>query len=217
MNFEQARLNMIEQQIRTWEVLDQRVLDLIERIHREDFVPEEFRRLALADIQIPLDHGQYALTPKMEARILQTLDLRSDDKVLEVGTGCAYLTALLAAMAGQVISVDLHPDFTRQAAAKLARHGLHHVTLETGDAAHGWSKDAPYDAIVVTGSVPMLESCWQEQLKINGRLFITVGTAPVMEAMLLTRSGEQEWTRETLFETDIPPLAGVRPVAQFRF
>lgn len=217
MNFEQARLNMIEQQIRTWDVLDQRVLDLIDRIHREDFMPDEFRRLALADIQIPLAHGQCAMTPKMEARILQSLDLRADDKVLEVGTGCAYLTALLAAMSGQVISVDMHPDFSRQAAEKLARYDLHNVTLETGDAAHGWNKDAPYDVIVVTGSVPVLESCWQEQLKINGRLFIIVGTAPVMEAMLITRIGDREWTRETLFETDLPALAGVRPAELFRF
>ena len=217
MNFAQARLNMIEQQIRTWDVLDQKVLDLITRMPREDFVPEEYRLLALADTQLPLAHGQCTMTPKLEARLLQALDVRKDDKVLEIGTGCAYLTALLAASAGHVTSVDIYPEFTEQAAQKLARYHLNNVTLETGDALHGWSKGSPWDVIAVTGSVPVLDSCFQEQLADGGRLFVIVGVSPVMEALLITRIGLQEWSREVLFETDLPPLVGAREQVKFRF
>jgi len=217
LNFEQARLNMIEQQIRTWDVLDQKVLDLIARIHREDFIPEEYRQLALADVQLPLPHGQCTMTPKMEARLLQALDIRKDDKVLEIGTGCAYLTALLAASAGHVTSVDIYPEFSQLARTKLARYHLHNVNLEIGDAAHGWSKNSPYNVIVITGSVPMLEPCFQEQLSNGGRLFVIVGTSPVMEAMLITRIGEREWSREALFETDLPALIGASEPVTFKF
>jgi protein-L-isoaspartate(D-aspartate) O-methyltransferase len=217
MNFEQARFNMIEQQIRPWDVLDQKVLDLIGRIHREDFIPEEYRQLALADTQLPLPHGQYTMTPKLEARLLQVLDVRKDDKVLEIGTGCAYLTALLAASAKHVTSVDIYPDFTEQAAKKLARYDLHNVTLETGDALRGWSKGGPYDVIAVTGSLPMLDPCFQEQLNEGGRLFVIVGASPVMEAILITRFGTEEWSRETLFETDLPALAGAPAPVTFTF
>jgi len=217
MNFEQARFNMIEQQIRTWDVFDQKVLDLIARIHREDFIPEEYRQLALADVQLPLLHGQTTMPPKMEARLLQALDVRKEDKVLEIGTGCGYLTALLAASAGHVTSVDIYPEFTQQAKDKLARYQLQNVTLETGDAVHGWSKNSPYDVIVVTGSVPVLEPGFQEQLNVGGRLFVIVGVSPVMEAMLITRIGNHEWSRETLFETDLPPLVGAQGPATFTF
>lgn len=217
MNFEQARFNMIEQQIRTWDVFDQKVLDLIARIHREDFIPEEYRQLALADVQLPLLHGQTTMPPKMEARLLQALDVRKEDKVLEIGTGCGYLTALLAASAGHVTSVDIYPEFTQQAKDKLARYQLQNVTLETGDAVHGWSKNSPYDVIVVTGSVPVLEPGFQEQLNVGGRLFVIVGVSPVMEAMLITRIGNLEWSRETLFETDLPPLVGAQGPATFTF
>ena len=217
MNFEQARLNMIEQQIRTWDVLDQKVLDLIARIHREDFIPEEYRQLALADVQLPLLHGQCTMTPKMEARLLQALDIKKSDKVLEIGTGCAYLTALLAASAVHVTSVDIYPEFTEQAAEKLSRYHLNNVTLETGDAAHGWSKNSPWDVIVVTGSVPVLETCFQEQLSDGGRLFVIVGVFPVMEAMLITRIGKHEWSREVLFETDLPALISAPVPVKFKF
>ena len=217
MNFTQARLNMIEQQIRPWDVLDQKVLDLIARIHREDFIPEEYRQLALADVQLPLLHGQTTMTPKMEARLLQALDIRKDDKVLEIGTGCAYLTALLAASARHVTSVDIYPEFKEQGVEKLARYQLDNVTLETGDAVRGWSKNSPYDVIVVTGSVPVLESCFQDQLNDRGRLFVIVGVSPVMEAMLITRMGKQEWSREVLFETDLPAIIGAQGRVKFRF
>jgi protein-L-isoaspartate(D-aspartate) O-methyltransferase len=217
MNFEQARFNMIEQQIRPWDVLDQKVLDLISRIHREDFIPVEYRQLALADVQLPLLHKQCTMTPKLEARLLQALDIHKDDKVLEIGTGCAYLTALLSASAGHVISVDIYPEFTELAAEKLAKYNCQNVTLETGDAIRGWSKHGPYDVIVVTGSVPVLESCFQEQLNEAGRLFVIVGTSPVMEAMLITRINTQEWNREILFETDLPALIGAPAPERFTF
>lgn len=208
MNFETARINMIEQQIRPWEVLDQTVLDHIAEIHREDFVPARLQQLALADVSLPLAHGQVTMTPKVEARVLQSLALKKTDKVLEIGTGCGYLTALLGKSAASVISVDIFPDFTREAMDKLARYHINNVTLESGDAIKGWDSHAPYDAIVVTGSVPSLPPCFQEQLAINGRLFVIVGQSPVMEAMLITRSGQQDWTSEVLFETDLPPLIG---------
>lgn len=207
---------MIEQQIRTWEVLDQAILDLLAEIHREDFVPVEYRQLALADIQIPLAHKQVTMTPKVEARLLQALDIKPTDKILEIGTGCAYLTALLARTGHHVFSVDIFPEFTGEAKTKLARHGIHNVTLETGDATRGWAQHAPYDVIVLTGSLPVLESCFQKQLNIGGRLFVIVGTSPVMEALLITRIGENEWSTESLFETDIPALAGTKISTEFK-
>jgi len=216
LNFEQARINMIEQQIRTWEVLDRNVLDLIADIHREDFVPDEYYPLALADVQIPLAHQQVTMTPKVEARLLQALDIQKTDKVLEVGTGCAYLTALLALSSHHVTSVDIYPEFTSEAKIKLARHDIQNITLETGDAIQGWSSRGPYDVIVVTGSVPVLDSCFQEQLCLQGRLFIITGVAPVMEALLITRVGDNEWLQESLFETDIPALIGAPTTSEFR-
>lgn len=215
MNFEQARLNMIEQQIRPWEVLNQNVLDLIAEIHREDFIPEEYRQLALADTQIPLPHGQVTMTPMVEARLLQSLNIQSGGRILEIGTGCAYLTALLAKSGRQVTSVDIYREFTRQASQKLARYNINNVTLETGDAIQGWSKSSPYDVIVVTGSVPVLEPCFQEQLTTGGRLFVITGESPVMEALLITRIGDNEWSREVLFETDLPALIGAPQPQRF--
>lgn len=206
MNIEQARFNMIEQQIRTWEVLDQPILDLLARVPREDFVPFSYRKLAFADINIPLDYDQVMMQPKLEARLLQTLQIRPQDKVLEVGTGSGYLTALLANLAQHVFSVDIHERFTSTAGQKLAAQGIGNATLETGDAARGWPAHAPYDVIAVTGSVPILTHDFQDSLKIGGRLFIVAGNSPAMEALLITRLGEQQWQRESLFETDIPPL-----------
>ncbi|MEE9551876.1 MAG: protein-L-isoaspartate O-methyltransferase [Gammaproteobacteria bacterium] len=215
MNFEQARLNMIEQQIRTWEVLNQQVLDLLAEIHREDFVPGDYKQLALADTRIPLLHDQITMTPKEEARLLQSVDIHADDKVLEIGTGCAYLTALLASSASEVVSIDIHPEFTQQARNKLDQYHINNVSLETGDAINGWEKSSPYDVVIVTGSVPALASNFQRQLKLGGRLFVIVGKSPVMEATLLTRIGDNEWSRETLFETDLPPLIGISEKIQF--
>lgn len=217
MDFEKARVNMIEQQIRPWEVLDQDVLDLLASLHREDFVPEVYRRVALADVSIPIGHGEITMTPKSEARLLQSLLLEPGDRVLEIGTGCGYLTALLAKSVHEVISVDIYPDFTDRARSKLAQHGISNVRLETGDAIQGLPMMAPYDAIAVTGSVPVLTGDFQSQLAPGGRLFVIVGTSPVMEALLITRVGEQEWTSENLFETDLPALIGAPQKDIFTF
>ena len=148
MNLDQARLNMIEQQIRPWEVLDQRVLDLLNTVPREEFVPEAYRMLAYTDMSIPLGDGQVMMPPRVEARIVQALNLQEDETVLEIGTGSGYVTALLASLARQVISVDINPDMIRQASDKLAAHGITNVTLETGDGARGWNAHAPYASLV---------------------------------------------------------------------
>ncbi len=218
LNIEQARFNMIEQQIRTWDVLDPRVLQLVNDVHREDFVPDGFRQLAFADISIPLGHEQYTLTPKLEARILQSLNITPTDKILEIGTGCAYLTALLARSGKNVISVDIFADFIESARSNLTRAGINNVKLETGDAINGWEQNAPYDVIVVTASVPRLTPCFQEQLELNGRLFIVVGNSPVMDAKIITRINQQEFVYESVFETDITPLIGCQaPDHLFKF
>lgn len=212
MNLEQARLNMVEQQVRTWEVLDQRVLDRLAAVPREDFVPPAYKNLAYADIQIPIGHGQVMLPPIIEGRLLQALNLKAQDSVLEIGTGTGYLTAVMAGLAGHVTSVDIFPELQR-----LAGWQLKNVSLQVGDAAQGWSKDGPFDAIAVTGSVPDLPKAFLEALKLNGRLFIVLGRAPVMEAVLITRVGEREWSREGLFETVIPPLLNSEPKPKFIF
>ncbi len=215
MNLDQARYNMIEQQIRPWEVLDQRVLDLLGTVPREDFVPPAYRNLAFADINIPLGEGQVMMSPKVEARILQALNLQEDESVLEVGTGSGYVTALLASLAKHVISVDINPEMTRQAGEKLTLHGISNVTLETGDAARGWDTQAPYDAIVITGSLPLLPDTFKQALKVGGRLLAIVGDSPVMSVVLFTRVGEAEWAQETLFETDLPALVNAPQPERF--
>lgn len=216
-DLEQARFNMIEQQIRPWEVLDEQVLDLMAEVPREDFVPESCRNLAYTDTAIPLGNGQVMMPPKLAARILQALDIQPTETVLEIGTGSGYFTALLARLARHVFSVDINPDMTRQAQEKLAAHGVHNVTLETGDGAQGWERHAPYDVIVLTGSVPVLPDCVREQLKLGGRLLAIVGDSPVMEVRLITRRGEADWTEESLFETDLPPLINAPQPDRFRF
>ena len=217
MNFEQARSNMIEQQIKPWNVPNQSVLDLITEIHREDFVPDEYRRLALADVRIPLAHDQVTMTPKVEARLLQALEIKLDDEILEIGTGCAYMTTLLAKSGHHVPSIDIHPDFTEQAKLKLQQHDIQNVTLECGNAVRGWQQSSPYDVIVLTGSVPVLEDHLQQQLKIGGRMFAIIGQSPVMEARLIKRVSENEWHNEILFETDLPELEGATQVETFKF
>ena len=206
MNLDQARYNMIEQQIRPWEVLDQRVLDLLSTVPREDFVPPAYRNLAFTDTNIPLGDGQVMMSPKVEARILQSLNLQDNETVLEIGTGSGFVTALLANLAKHVVSVDINPEMTRQAGEKLAAHGISNVTLETGDAARGWAAHARYDAIVITGSLPILPDNFKQALTIGGRLLAIIGDSPAMEVLLITRVGETEWAQESLFETDLPAL-----------
>ena len=217
MDFEKARHNMIEQQIRTWEVLDQRVLDTILHMPREAFVPEAYRNLAFADTNIPLDGGEVMMTPKLEARLLQALSVRSDDEILEVGTGSGYLTALLTKLAKHVTSVEILPKLHKAAQQLLANYEIRNATLELGDGVKGWEDAAPYDAIAITGSVPSLEGDFQRQLKVGGRLFVIVGEPPTMEACLITRVGESDWSTTSLFETVLPPLHGVKEPERFVF
>lgn len=201
----EARSNMIEQQIRAWEVLDQRVLDVLARMPREDFVPQRYRKLAFADMEIPLGQGQVMMSPKVEGRLLQALALQPADTVLEVGTGSGYLSACLAQLGANVLSVDIFPEFTRAAQEKLNAHRIANVTLRTGNGALGWG-NYRYDAIALTGSLTTLPPGWLQQLTLGGRLFVIVGKPPIMEALLITRQQNQHWTQTSLFDTHLPPL-----------
>lgn len=217
MNFEQARSNMVEQQIRTWEVLDQSVLDLLYAVPREDFVPAACRTLAFADLEIPLGEGETMMAPKMEARIVQELALRKTDRVLEVGTGSGYLTALLARRAEQVHSLEIRPALAAFGRANLERHGADNVTLEIGDGARGDPKRAPYDAIVLTGSTPVLPRALLEQLAPGARLFAVVGEPPVMVARLVTCTAPGAYRTAELFDTLLAPLVNAEHAPRFRF
>jgi protein-L-isoaspartate(D-aspartate) O-methyltransferase len=217
MNLEQARTNMVEQQIRTWEVLDQEVLDLLYVVPREEFVPEQHRALAFSDLEIPIGENERMWQPKMEARVLQELMIRKTDRVLEVGTGSGYLTALMAHRAAQVYSVEIKPALAAFARGNLERHGAEHVTLEIGDAARGWESRAPYDVIVLTGSTPVLPRNFLEQLAPGGRLFAVVGEAPAMSARLVTCSAPGAWRSVDLFETVIAPLVNAEQPSRFHF
>ncbi len=217
MDLEQARFNMVEQQIRPWEVLDQTVLDLLFKVRREEFVPATYRSLAFFDMEIPLGQGESMWSPKLEARALQTLQLKKTDKVLEIGTGNGYLTALLASLAGHVYSVEIHADFIREAETRLKAHGFDNITLETGDASLGWEKHAPYDAIVVTGSLPIMPANLPAQLAPGGRLFAITGDDPVMEAQLVTCVSHGVFRTESLFETSVKPLVNAVQPERFTF
>ena len=214
---ERARFNMVEQQIRTWEVLDQQVLDLLFQVRREEFVPEQYRSLAFVDMEIPLGCGEKMLVPKLEARMLQELAVKPGDRILEVGTGSGYMTALLAKRGAHVTSVEIIPEFSTQAAARLKAHGIANVTPEVGDAARGWSKHAPYDVIVLTGSVPVLADEFQRSLNAGGRMLAVVGEAPVMEARLITCTAGGACNALGLFETCIPALKNAPQPQRFVF
>jgi protein-L-isoaspartate(D-aspartate) O-methyltransferase len=205
-DIEQARFNMIEQQVRPWDVLDQRVLDTMQMIPRENFVPEQYRSLAFADTNIPLGHDQVMMAPNVEGRLLQALAIQPEDTILEIGTGSGYLTACLARLGRHVTSIDIESGFTAQAAAKLAAHGITNVTLQTADAASGIERGNSFNVIAVTGSLPLLQQQFHNNLNTGGRLFVISGQPPIMEALLITRVDASSWTRESLFETSIPPL-----------
>ena len=219
MNYEQARFNMIEQQIRPWNVLDPAVLQLLSVVKREDFAPVAQRDLAFADLEIPLGAGpgQTMLAPKIEARMLQELGLKATDTVLEIGSGSGYMAALLAAKAEFVYSVEIDPalvDFARQ---NLERAGIVNVSVDLGDAAQGWPLYAPYDAIVLSGSTPVLPEALLRQLKIGGRLVAVVGELPAMQVQLVTRTGEDAFSTSVVFETVVAPLVNAQQGTKFVF
>lgn len=216
MDIEQARFNMIEQQIRPWDVLDRGVLEVLAKVPRELFVPEQYRSLAFADMQLPIGHGEVMMEPKVEARMVQELGLTGAEKVLEVGTGSGYLTALLAHLAASVVSVELYRDFSNRAAERLAACGISNVNLEVGDASSGWPSSGGFDAIVLTGSVPELPVAFTDSLRPGGRLTAIVGSAPVMEAIRIEKSGEK-LVRTSLFDTMLPPLVNAVVRKEFVF
>lgn len=217
MNTEQARFNMIEQQIRPWEVLDPTVLALLSVVKREEFVPAEHRDLAFADVELPIGFGQTMLAPKIEARILQELGIKNNDKVLEVGTGTGYMSALLAAKAEFVYSVEIEPALVHMARQNLQKSDVANVSVDLGDAAQGWPLYAPYDVIVLSGSTPVLPESIMRQLKVGGRLLAIVGEAPAMQVQLVTRSDENAFSTVTVFETVVAPLINATQHEKFVF
>lgn len=215
-NMEQARFNMIEQQIRPWDVSDAQVLSLLSAVKREQFVPAGRQSLAFTDMEIPLGYDAYMWQPKLEARVLHELQVQNNERVLEVGTGSGYLTALLSRLAAQVISVEIVPELSAQAAHNLAVHCFDNIQLEVGDAANSWGS-AQYDVIVLTGSVPVQPAAFQQQLNIGGRLFAIVGDAPAMHAKVITRLANDVFENVTLFETNVAPLQNAPQPQRFVF
>lgn len=217
MNFEQARFNMVEQQIRPWDVLDAQVLDLLFHVKREDFVAADKRALAFTDMELPLENGGTMLQPKLEARMVQDLQLAAGDKVLEIGTGSGYVTALLASLAAHVYSVDVDASQQQLAAARLKQAGVANATLVQGDGIAGLAQQAPFDAIFVGGSLPVVPQALKQQLAVGGRMMVIVGDLPMMRATLVKRVSETEFSQEVMFDTCAPRLAGYEAVEPQRF
>lgn len=217
MNIEQVRFNMIEQQIRPWDVLDTEVLDLLHVVKRENFVPVAHKALAFADTEIPLPGGENMLFPKIEARLLQDVMVKKHESVLEIGTGSGYMAALLAYRARHVTTVEISPELKALAEQNLAANGVANVTVELGDGAQGWTNGAPFDVIVVSGSLPELPEALLKQLKVGGRLAVIIGQAPAMKAQLITLTGEAGYDTRTLFETSVKPLLLASRPSAFKF
>ncbi len=217
MDIEQARSNMIEQQIRTWEVLDMDVLDLLNEIHRENFIPDAYQDLAFADTRIPIGHDQTTMMPKVEARLLQSIAVNPDETVLEVGTGCGYLTTLLAKSAKHVKSVDIYPDFITAASDRIIKTDLTNIELECMDAYSLVDQTEKYDVIVLTASIPAMDERFIDLLNDGGRMFAIIGESPAMEACLLTKQNESDYSVESIFETDLPALIGSEQKETFEF
>lgn len=217
MNFEKARFNMVEQQIRPWEVLDFDVLDLLMSVRREEFVPEAYKSLALSEAEIPLGHGASMLIPVIEGKILQAIQVKRSDKVLEVGAGSGYFAALLAARADWVRTVEIDPALVTMAHENLKRYGVENVIVEEGDAVRGWPSNAPYDLIVVSGGVPFIPETLLQQIKVGGRLFAFVGEPQLMTATLVTQVSEGNFRTESLFENAVPMMRNAPQKSQFKF
>jgi len=217
MDYEQARFNMVEQQIRPWEVLDPKVLDLLHKVKREDFVPQVYRSLAFVDMEIPLGEGELMWAPRVEARVLQALQLKGHERVLEVGTGSGYFTALMAHQASIVVSVELRADLKEVADRKFQAHGLSNIQCRVGDAARDWAKDGNFDVIVLTGSTPLLPEAYLKRLSPGGRLFAIVGEGDAMQATLVTCLAPATFRTDRLFETRVPALKNALQPERFIF
>lgn len=217
MNIEQARFNMIEQQIRPWDVLDTEVLDLLHVVKRENFVPVAHKALAFVDTEIPLPGGENMLFPKIEARLLQDVNVKKHESVLEIGTGSGYMAALLGYRARHVTSIEISPALKALAEQNLAANGVTNVTVELGDGAQGWSAGAPFDVVVVSGALPELPEALLKLIKVGGRLAVIIGQAPAMKAQLITRTGEAGYDTRTLFETQVKPLLLANKPSAFKF
>jgi protein-L-isoaspartate(D-aspartate) O-methyltransferase len=221
MNIEKARFLMIEQQIRPWDVLDQDVLELLLVVRREAFVPLAYRALAFADSEIPLPHGEQMMTPKLEARILQELAIKKHENVLEIGAGSGYLAALLAYKARHVTTLEIQPELKALAQQNLADYGVSNVEVIEADGAQGYAGanqvNAPYDVIVVSGSLPVVPDTLLAQIKLGGRMFVIVGNAPAMTAQIITRVSDISYNTVNLFETMVQPLRNAVVPSQFKF
>lgn len=216
MNYEQARFNMVEQQIRPWDVLDPDVLDLLFRVKREDYVPVQYRDLAFSDVEIPLGNGFSMWSPKMEARVLQEVALRRGDSVLEIGTGSGYFSALCRTSGAVVTSVEIDATIADAARERLAAHGLADVRVEQGDGARGFGREC-HDVIVLTASTPLLDEAWFAQLNPGGCIFAVVGDAPAMTARIVRWSAPGARISRTLFETVLTPMVNAPSPSRFEF
>ncbi len=216
MDIEQARFNMIEQQIRPWNVSDVDVLKIITETPRELFVPEQYRKLAFSDLEIPLGHGQFMMTPKIEARMLQSLQIKPGDEVLEIGTGSGFVTACLARLGSHVDTLEYHADLSSHAQSVLKRLAIDNIHCIQGDALSDWNHTRQYDVVAVSASMPVYLDVFEKLLAENGRMFIVAGKAPVMQAQLVSRTGEQDINYTRLFETSIKPLIGAKEPQVFQ-
>ncbi len=217
MDYNQARFNMVEQQIRTWDVLDPTVLDLFSGMQREAFVPDAYKELAYSDTTLPLGNGHKMLPPREQARILQALQIKPTDKILEIGTGTGFMTSLLAKLGHYVVTVDIDAELSKQAQQHLIDQNLNNASFKIGDGSKPWTEDGNFDVICLLGSVEKLPQLYTQQLNVGGRLFAIIGNEPAMEATLITRLSENDWQNKILFETIAPRLVHGNTAQQFEF
>ncbi|MCW8983607.1 MAG: protein-L-isoaspartate O-methyltransferase [Gammaproteobacteria bacterium] len=217
LNLENARNNMIKQQLRPSEIIDDRVLNAMQSVPRENFAPEAYRQIAYADFEIPLGSGQSMLSPRIEGRLLQALDIQPDDDALVVGTGSGYLSAVISTLANRVTSVEVDSELAERAQQRLKQQGIENVSIVVGDATRGLDDYAPYDVIALTGSVTEVPRLILENMRVSGRLFAVTGTPPAMQAVLVTRKNANEWESKDLFDTELAPLENGTQSAPFSF
>lgn len=215
LDIERSRFNMVEQQVRPWDVVDLRVLDALGRVRREDFVTESQRALAFADVALPIGHGEFMMKPVLEGRLLQALGVQTGDSVLEIGTGSGFVTACLATLARDVTSIEIHGDLAQAAERKLTRAGITNTRVHAADALTGFAPNRSFDVIAVTGAVHREPDVLRTWLAIGGRMFVVRGESPAMEALLVTRVGASEFREQSLFETDLPYLTHAAPAKRF--